>query len=351
MKITRWLTVLLSFWFVLSLQASRAQVGDAKYSQVQDVPRQEINDWIKSEVERSGGNWSKDRYAFLVGFSTGHYGQDPVHAIAMRRLAFSLLNNTLTAGDSVASMAWEMQAWDKTGYIPLDTDPASRRKFVDAVPYTTQQGSKGGHDTERAMFDALTTEVSADQADSTIILLLTNSNQSQGPTGEKAALFGKNNPQLTEAMEKLGYRTPPARQSFRLKTKSRNLNVDITALFPKALKSLPNSGDKPRYPTFAQEFVAAQRGYARHNAKNCRMRLEAAAVEEVVRASDGSVGGGNGGSGSGGGGNGGGTGVSGTNGTQWRKWDCRNAERYEWTRWRETAKTAEFLGGSGWFWY
>jgi len=68
MKISRWLAVLLCFCFAMSMQVGWAQKGDGKYSQVLDVPRQEINEWLKSEVERSGGNFGKDRYAFLIGF-------------------------------------------------------------------------------------------------------------------------------------------------------------------------------------------------------------------------------------------------------------------------------------------
>ena len=308
MKISRWLAVFLCFCFALSLQVGWAQKGDARYSQVLDVPRKEINDLLKSEVERSGGNFGKDRYAFLIGFSTGHYGQDPVHAIAMRRLAFSLLNNSLTAGDKVSSMAWEMQVWDKTDYTTLDNDPQTRSKFVDSVPYSPQQGSKGGHDTERAMFDALTQSVPADQAASTIILLITNTNQSQGPTGEKISLFGKNNPQLTQAIQKMGYRTPPARQSFRLKTKDRNLTVDITALFPTNLKSLPNAPDKPRYPTFSKDSWQPQ-----EDMPSASEKLPNDAGSGGGSGSGGGYGGG--GSGSSGNGGGGGTGVSGANGT------------------------------------
>lgn len=298
MRIRQWFAFVACLCFAFSggLSKAQGQTGDQNYSKVFEVPRQEINDWLKNEVEQSGGKFGTDRYAFLVGFSTGHYGQDPVHAIAMRRLAFSLLNNTLTPGDRVASMAWEMQLWDKSDYTSLTDDPQTRREFVNRVPYSPQQGSKGGHDTERALFDALTKAVPAEQADSTIILLLTNSNQSQGPTGEKAPLFGKNNPQLTQAMEKLGYRTPPARQSFRLKTKERDLNVDITALFPKSLKSLPDAPDTPRYPTFARNSWVPQEDMP-------------ATGEKLPNAS------GSGGSGGGnGGGTGGGTGLNGTNG-------------------------------------
>jgi hypothetical protein len=59
------------------------------------------------------------RYHFVVGFSTGHYGTDPVHAIGMRRLAFSLLNNTLATGDQVTALGWEMNAFAIVKGAPL----------------------------------------------------------------------------------------------------------------------------------------------------------------------------------------------------------------------------------------
>jgi uncharacterized membrane protein YgcG len=320
MKIRLWMAVWVCMGLIFGARSSQAQAGKDTYSKVYEVPRQQINDWLKGEVTRSGGDWGKDRYAFLVGFSTGHYGQDPVHAIAMRRLAFSLLNNTLTAGDRVASFAWEMQAWDKSDYTPLTTDPQTRREFVEHVPYSPQQGSKGGHDTERALFDALTTAVPPEQANSTIILLLTNSNQSMGPTGEKRALFGKNNPKLAEAVAKLGYRTPPSRQSFTLKTEGRDLNVDITALFPKSLKSLPDAPDTPRYPTFARNSWQPQEDMP---AESEKLPNAAAATGSGSGGGGGNgdgSGGGNGGgggagNGSGGGGGAGGSGANGANGS------------------------------------
>lgn len=232
--------------------AQAQEPGQQNYGRVIQVPRQEINDWLKEEVAKSGGNIDKDRYHFIVGFSTGHYGQDPVHAIAMRRLAFTLLNNTMAAGDKVSSVAWEMDVWDTDGPITLTEKPGARKQFVDAVPYTTQQGSKGGHDTERALYETLQA-LTPEEARSTVVLMLTNSNQSQGPTGERVALFGSNNPRLTQLLQKLDYRTPPVRHSFTMQGEGRKLNVDVTALFPEQIKSLPNAPVTSRYPTFPVE--------------------------------------------------------------------------------------------------
>jgi hypothetical protein len=283
----------------LSLRGAWAQQPDAQnYSQVMNVPRQEVNDWLKSEITKSGGDFEHQRYHFIIGFSTGHYGQDPVHAIAMRRLAFSLLNNSLAVGDRVTSVAWEMNVWNKGEASTLNQDPATRKQFVDSVPYSTEQNSKGGHDVESALYDTLTQVVDPAEAKSTIIVLLTNSNQSQGPSGERVSLFGANNPKLTQAIRKLGFRTPPTRTSFELQGKNGPLKVDVTALFPQQLESLPDAPTTNRFPTFARETwqPAADQPAASEPLPN----------PVAPTGAGGNGGGGTGGGGNGGGGNGGG---------------------------------------------
>jgi len=237
-----------------ALCAARAQEpGAQNYSQVVNVPRQDVNDWLKSEVTKSGGDFDHQRYHFIIGFSTGHYGQDPVHAIAMRRLAFSLLNNSLAIGDEVTPVAWEMNVWEKGKTDALTDDPSTRKQFVDSVPYSTQQGSKGGHDVDKALYDTLTTVVQPDEAKSTIVIMLTNSNQSQGPQGENVPLFGDNNPKLKQAIQNLGFRTPATHRSFTLQGKDRPLVVELTALFPQQLESLAGAPTSSRFPTFPRE--------------------------------------------------------------------------------------------------
>jgi len=246
--------VLCLLFLILPAALSIAQdPGTQNYGQVMNVPRQEINDWLKSEVSNSGGDFDHQRYHFIIGFSTGHYGQDPVHAIAMRRLAFGLLNNSMAIGDEVTPVAWEMNVWDKGKASALTEDPATRKQFVDSVPYSTQQGSLGGHDVDSALYDTLTQVVDPAEAKSTIIILLTNSNASQGPQGENVRLFGENNPKLKQVIQTLGFRTPATRRSFDLQGQNRTLKVDVTALFPRTLESLQGAPTTPRFPTFPRE--------------------------------------------------------------------------------------------------
>jgi hypothetical protein len=281
---------LIALMLCCGVRGALAQAPDAQnYSQVMNVPRQEINDWLKSEIAKSGGDFDHQRYHFIVGFSTGHYGQDPVHAIAMRRLAFGLLNNSMAVGDKVTSVAWEMHVWDKGHATSLTVDPATRKEFVDSVPYSTEENSKGGHDMERALYETLTQVVDPDEAKSTIVIMLTNSNQSQGPQGEQVPLFGANNAQLAQAIKKLGFRTPPTRTSFDLQGKNGPLKVDVTALFPEHLESLPGSPATPRFPTFARETwqPAADRPAASEHLPNPVAAAPAASVGSTANPNNG----------------------------------------------------------------
>jgi hypothetical protein len=245
------LTVLLCAGASLSARAQGVNPQD--YTRITQVPRAEMDAWLRQEVTASGGDWSKDRYHFYIGFSTGHFGQDPVHAIAMRRVAFSLMNNSLAVGDRVTPIAWEMTTWDVGPSVTLTNDPATRAEFVNRVPYAPHAGSQGGHDIERVLYETITKSIPADETHSAVVLLLTNSNASQSPTGEKASLFGADNPELTQALQAGGYRLPLVRKEFRLQAGTQPVTVSLTALFPKKLVSLPDAPGTPRYPTFARE--------------------------------------------------------------------------------------------------
>lgn len=243
----------LAMLLLLPAAAASAQTPDPQdYRLILRVPRQEADLWLREEIARSGGKFEEQRYHFVIGFSTGHYGSDPVHAIAMRRLAFSLLNNSFAPGDRVTAVGWEMDVWHKGDMIPLTGDPRSRARFVDDVPYAPREGSRGGHDTERALYETLKAVVPEPDAKNTVVLLLTNNNQSQGPTGARAQLFGANNRQLADLLQRRGYRRP-LRHSFTAATRNDQLTIDVTAAFPKQIESIRGVPATPRFPTFAFE--------------------------------------------------------------------------------------------------
>ncbi len=243
--------LLLSCGLFRTASAQAVDVHD--YSRITQVPRTEIDAWLKQEVAASGGDWSHDRYHLYIGFSTGHFGQDPVHAIAMRRIAFSLVNNSLSVGDRITPIAWEMSTWNVGPTIALTDQPASRTEFADQVPYAPHTGSRGGHDIERVLYETVTKAIPSDEVKSAIVLLLTNSNASQAPTGERADLFGADNPLLGDALRRGGYRLPLVRKEFRLLAGSQPVTVAVTALFPEHLVSLSGAPTGPRYPTFDRD--------------------------------------------------------------------------------------------------
>ena len=234
--------------------SGRAQdVDPHDYARITQVPRAEMDAWLRQEVTASGGKWDADRYHFFIGFSTGHFGQDPVHAIAMRRVAFSLMNNSLAVGDRVTPIAWEMSTWNVGPSVTLTDEPASRAEFVNRVPYAPHTGSQGGHDIERTLYETITKSIPPEEIHSAVVLLLTNSNASQSPTGERATLFGADNPQLKQALQSGEFRLPLVRKEFQMQANARPITVALTALFPKKLISLPGAPTTPRYPTFARE--------------------------------------------------------------------------------------------------
>ena len=250
----RWIRLMAVLLFTgLSIQGWSQNISTQDYSRITQVPRAEMDTWLKQEVAASGGNWNKDRYHFYIGFSTGHFGQDPVHAIAMRRLAFNLMNNSLAVGDRVTPIAWEMKTWNVGSSVTLTNEAASRTEFVNGVPYAPHAGSQGGHDIERVLYETITKAIPPEEIHSAIVILLTNSNASQAPTGERASLFGADNPQLAEAIRQGMFRLPPSRKEFQLHAGEQSVTVALTALFPQKLTSLSDAPNAPRYPTFARE--------------------------------------------------------------------------------------------------
>jgi len=163
------------------------------------------------------------------------------------------MNNSLAVGDRVTPIAWEMTTWNVGSPIRLTEDPATRMEFVNDVPYAPHAGSQGGHDIERVLYETVTKAIPDNEKSSAVVLLLTNSNASQSPTGQTASLFGADNPQLAEALKSGGFRLPLVRKEFRLQAGAQPVTVSVTALFPRKLVSLPDAPGTPRYPTFARD--------------------------------------------------------------------------------------------------
>ena len=229
----------------------RAQTPPEDTLRVPADQRQKLDDWLRSQVKKRGGNWDSQRYHFFIGFSTSQ-SRDARYLLAMGRLTYSLLNNSFAVGDVVTPFGWEMDVWQTGATAALTEDPATRAAVVSGLPGSPKDHTIGGHDVERALLHIMTKEVRAEEAASTIILLFTNTNESQDsvpPTG----LLGANNPKLLQAYRDFHFHQPPERATFSLQTNRGPFPVDATAVFPEKIAPLPNAPTTARYPTFARE--------------------------------------------------------------------------------------------------
>lgn len=155
---------------------------------------------IRSAVSQAGGDLEHQHVHLVLGFSTGHFNQDPLGAQAARQIAWLVVKDLLVAGDKVTCFAWEMTLWDHLqGKEPsvtiADSSPEGKRPINDLFPTTVQDGSQGGHDTERAIVQI--TQSLGDAGDA-VIVLLTNDAQSVASKGQRT--IGADNPDYRTAL-------------------------------------------------------------------------------------------------------------------------------------------------------
>ncbi len=227
-------------------------VSNIARAQKAEVPRAEIDSWLKAAIKENGGNWDKGRYAFYVAFQTSQNAQEADLGNAMKYFAFDILNNSLAVGDKVIAVGYEMQSTPFNEPIQLTDDPGTRQKFVDEIPQSTQPGSHGGHDIDRAMIDAIK-QIPSNEANSSIILVLSKDGASQMPQGSAGSrLVGEESAEFKSAKLANGYQPHLNKEQFTISTGGVNKQVHVTALFPKKLTSLASDGTS-RYPTFPRE--------------------------------------------------------------------------------------------------
>jgi hypothetical protein len=128
------------------------------------------------EVRASGGDLGSQHVHWVFAFSTGHFALDPIRAQAARETVLALLERSAVPGDLVSVVAFEMDVWRHAGAeanpLTLPDDAAVARRSVAAMlPLTTQAGSRGGHDTERALVDIA---AGVEEAAGPIIFVFTN---------------------------------------------------------------------------------------------------------------------------------------------------------------------------------
>ena len=208
---------------------------------------QGIDKFIKAEMKKSNADPEKGKYNFVVALSTSHFSSDQRNVVAMKQASYLIANNLCTVGDSLTSVSWELDVWDISDTFKLSEDGAERRQFVNSLPKTPMDQSKGGHDTYKALMTILK---KIEKPESTIVILITNSHESRGPMGEHYSVIGKNSTELKSLLEEKDFRTPED-NSFSLffEGTDKPTEIFITLALPKNLKSL-NDSEANRYPTF-----------------------------------------------------------------------------------------------------
>ncbi len=206
-----------------------------------------IDDFIKGEMRKSNADPEKGKYNFVVALSTSHFTSDQRNVVAMKQAACLIANNICTPFDSISSVAWELDVWDTSDTFKLSEDGAERKQFVNSLPKTTMNESKGGHDTYKALMSILK---KTENPESTIVVLITNSHESRGPIGEHRPVIGKNSPELKSLLQEKGFRFPEDNSfPFYFEDNDKPTEIFITLALPKNLKSMGNN-EENRYPSF-----------------------------------------------------------------------------------------------------
>lgn len=198
MRQLSWILCLVSLALPLVAQNVRQDnLDEASVKQAARILEQSI----RSAVSQAGGDLEKQHVHLVLAFSTGHFNKDPLGAQAARQIAWLVVKHLLVAGDRVSVFAWEMSLWDhlqgKDNSLVLQgSDEGSKLPVQDLFPNTVQDGSQGGHDTERAIVEI--TRRLGDARDA-VIVLITNDAQSVAPRGQQT--IGADNPEYQQVLQ------------------------------------------------------------------------------------------------------------------------------------------------------
>lgn len=181
------------------LLSERGRVVEESIAEGSEALRQTI---IQTVAE-AGGNVREDAIHLAVGFSTGHFGLDPLHAEGCRLIARRLADQLLWPGDRFSVFAWEFGIWDhrpgNNWGIRVDgTGEDVIRDFNDILPRTPSSESVGGHDTELTIVQAV--DRLGDR--NVVLVLLTNSVASVRGRAEQS-LLGENDRSFVDRMGRL----------------------------------------------------------------------------------------------------------------------------------------------------
>lgn len=156
----------------------------------------------------AGGRPADQAVHLVIGFSTGHFADDPLQAEATRLTARHLADRLLVPGDTVSVFAWELGIWDHSiestwGIRVRDSSVSVTNIVTDMMPLGPAKGSEGGHDTELAIVEAF---ARLGQEANAVVVLLTNSAASVRGRPYQS-LIGPNDPRYLRSIAR-AYRAP-----------------------------------------------------------------------------------------------------------------------------------------------
>lgn len=224
---------------------------------------------VEQAVSAAGGNLAEQHLNLAIGFSTGHFASNPGMAEAARAITTALVDAHLVQGDTVRAYAWEMNVWPHRGstlnpfLVPGSAPGSPGKSDVNRLwPRSTQNGSQGGHDTERAAVEMAQTLA---PADGSVMVLLTNTAYSIASKTQKP--IGDSDPEFTALLT--SFKRLPAQNSsgasvalpFTELTTGRERSLDAVILVPTAYQAAPL--DAPRGTLLAGAADAAPPGPSR----------------------------------------------------------------------------------------
>lgn len=158
---------------------------------------------IEDAIRDDGGDVQRQHVHLVLGFSTGHFGSDPLGAEAARGIAGLLTSSFLVRNDKLSVYAWEMKVWPHKPelgnpvFVPEDNSAGPEKKhLLDLFPLTPQAASTGGHDTEKAIVQ-ITRQIE-DPSDA-VIVLITNSAESIKAPGHQ--VIGTDDPEYRQVLQ------------------------------------------------------------------------------------------------------------------------------------------------------
>lgn len=191
------------FLTIFGVALSQSVQGESNLEQ-QSVDRavEELEQLLREAITAAGGDPETQRLHLVIGFSTGHYGIDPLRAQAARLTAWGLANDFLVRGDQVSVYSFEMTIWDQPGAnlnpmtVPADVGP-EKEAIRSLFPMTPQAGSEGGHDTELAIVEMAN---HVDLSSGTVMVLFTNRAASL-TTNPAVPIIGEDDPRYQAVLQ------------------------------------------------------------------------------------------------------------------------------------------------------